>query len=422
MKHPMCLTMLALTLAMLATTSYAAGDGPAATVSGYGTFAYTMSDTDTAEFGRSNQLYGVKKSPVNWVDSNLGVQGTLAANDWLSFTAQGLARKLNTGDWGAELYWAYARAKIGHRWTAMAGRIAAPIYLMSDYRNVGFANTMIRPPQEMYAQVPYDNLDGAALSHQADVGGVNLTTQLVAGSTRQDLTVPGAAPGTHTVLKIHGAKSVNVVAEQGALTLRFSYTQSRLTADNSATIPLTVALNTAGTAYGMPQLNALSDRLAANNKKASFTSAGLVLDRGKLLLQAEAGKRKVDAFIPDTRAWYLLGGHRMGAFMPYVAYASLRSHNSVANIVPAACGADLPASCAVTVRTLAGSVDAVLARGLAAQSTISTGVRWNFAQSASFKAQLDRVRPHSGSGLLINAAPGYHGSTTVCAAGVDFLF
>jgi hypothetical protein len=410
-------------LALAAPAVHAAEDDMAATFSGYGTVAATASSTGMAEFVRANQVRGAGKSPTTSVDSNLGIQGTLAATGWLSFTVQGLARKRETDDWGAELYWAYARAQLGPGWSVMAGRVAAPVFLISDYRNVGFANTMMRPPQEMYAQVPYDNVDGAALSYRTALGDTSVTAQLVAGSAKQALAVAGATPGTHTVLRVHGSKSVNVVAEKGPATLRFSYTRARLTADNSPIDTLTSALDAAGAAYRMPQLNALADDLAANGKQASFASAGIVVDHGRLLLQAEAGRRKVDAFIPDTRAWYVLGGYRFGALLPYAAFAALHSHHSVVNTLPAGCPAGAPAACTPSIRALSAAADGALASaGMVTQSTVSAGVRWNFAQSAAFKAQVDRVRPRHGAGLLANPAPGFAGNVTVYAAGADFLF
>ena len=40
------------------------------------------------------------------------------------------------------------------------GRVGLPVFMISDYRNVGYANTMLRPPAEMYSQVPINSIDG----------------------------------------------------------------------------------------------------------------------------------------------------------------------------------------------------------------------------------------------------------------------
>jgi hypothetical protein len=420
--HPHLL-LLALPLAISTARAETGGFAPTVDMSGYGTAAYTRANTDQAEFGRFNQLGGAKKSPVDGVDSNLGIQGTLTVNDWLSFTGQGLARKLATDRWGADLYWAYAKAQVNKQWSLYAGRVVAPVYMISDYRNVGFANTMIRPPQEMYSQVPFDSIDGASASYRSMLGATNLTVQFAIGNAREKLALQGTAPGSHQTIRAHAFKALNVLAEHGPVTFRLGYAQTDITLDGDPALgALTGALNGAGAGYALPQLNRLADALAVNRKKASFMSVGLALDLDDILVQSEAGKRRTQSAVPDSTSWYVLGGYRFGKFMPYVSYASLKSSNSVSNTVPAACPAGYPDACTPTLQALSAAVSGGLASGLVEQSTTSIGLRWNFSQSAAFKMQFDRVRPRHGSGLLLNATPGFNRDVTVCAAGVDFVF
>jgi hypothetical protein len=56
------------------------------TVSGFGTGALTMTNTDQAEFNRVNQAAGVGKDARPGVDSNLGLQATAKISDSVSFT------------------------------------------------------------------------------------------------------------------------------------------------------------------------------------------------------------------------------------------------------------------------------------------------------------------------------------------------
>lgn len=418
------LALSALILPMAISSAYAeSGDAvPAVTVSGYGTLAYTMTDTNQAEFGRANQFNGAKKSPVNWVDSNFGVQGTAVVTDWLSLTGQGLARKVATDNWGAELYWAYAKVALSRQLSVYVGRVGAPLYMISDYRQIGFANTMMRPPQEMYAMVRFDHMDGAAVNYRAAVGDVNLSAQLVLGSTKDMFSGLGRVSGSTPMLNISGLKILNVVADHGPLTVRLGYAQGNTTLVNSPVDALTAALNGAGAGYALPQLNQLASAIAPVHKRASFTSLGLVFDQNNLLLQSEVGKRKANSFTPDATAWYVMGGYRVGAFLPYVSHVVLKSRHSLTNTVPAQCPAGYPAACAPTLQALSSAVDEGLASALTEQDSTSIGLRWNFSQSADFKMQLDRIRPTSAGGLMINAPRGYNSVVTVLAAGVDFTF
>jgi hypothetical protein len=56
------------------------------------------------------------------------------------------------------------------------GRVVLPAFLISDYQNVGYANTMMRPPIEMYAR-HRSKPDGADINYQHAFGDLNFTTR-----------------------------------------------------------------------------------------------------------------------------------------------------------------------------------------------------------------------------------------------------
>ncbi len=59
------------------------------------------------------------------------------------------------------------------------------------------------------------------------------------------------------------------------------------------------------------------------------------------------------------------------------------------------------------------------------QNTISTGVRWDFAQDVDFKLQFDHTKIRAGSsGGLINLQPGFQpgGTLNLLSITIDFVF
>ena len=388
-------------LAMSAAVSGAwADDSSNITISGFGTAALTRTNTSDAEFARPNQLAGVTTDAKTGVDSNFGIQVTAKANDWLSFTGQGLVRKNVTDNFGAELAWAFAKAKVNDSLSLRLGRVGLPVYMISDYRNVGYANTMLRPPVEMYTQVILESVDGIDGIYQTAVGETNITAQLSYGVTDSD------SRSSYTA-KFKKLSSLNVVLENGPLTLRFGRVDTNVTVDNSANLNLLVG---GLRKYGY---NAAADSIAVQDTKASFTSVGLGLDYKNIVVQAEYGKRKSATLaIPDTSSWYTMFGYRMGAFLPYVVHASAKQ--------------DSP-------RTVAGTPTAgpllaytyganALASASPIQTSNSLGVRWDFHKSAALKLQFDRMSPENGPGTFLNAKPNFAGSVNVFAAAVDFVF
>ncbi|MDE2428115.1 MAG: hypothetical protein KGM99_05260 [Burkholderiales bacterium] len=376
-----------------------ADDGTSITVSGFGTAALTRSNTSDAEFARPNQLAGVTTGAKTGVDSNFGIQATAKVNNWLSFTGQGLVRKNVTDEFGAELAWAFVKAKVSDQLSVRVGRMGLPVYMISDYRNVGYANTMLRPPIEMYSQVILESLDGVDGIYQTAVGDTNVTAQLSYGVTDSD------SRSDYTA-KFRKLSSINVVLENGPFTVRFGRVDTNVTVDNSAN------LNTLVSGLSKYGFTSAANSIAVNDTKASFTSLGLGVDWKNIVVQAEYGKRKSASLaIADTTSWYTMFGYRMGAFLPYFTHASATQ--------------DSP-------RTVAGTPTAgpllaytVGANGLASASPIQTsnsiGMRWDFYKSAALKVQIDRISP-DGAGTFINAKPGFQGPVTVVAAGIDFVF
>lgn len=405
-KRFLAIGMLSMPLAISNAWADDTAAGPTVTISGFGTAAMTWANTDDAQYARYNQASGAGKKGRTGVNSNLGLQAQIGVNDWLSGTVQGLVRKDGQDDYGAELAWAFAKAKISDNFSVRAGRLGVPAFMISEYRNVGYANNFLRPPNELYSQMGFSYMDGADVTYLVAVDDTNFTAQLVVGSSTQ---IAPSSNSTPVHLKGKHMTALNLVAEHGPLTLRFGRVDAKLSLSDSSLLNTLVAgLRTASAA--VPRLGALADAIEVKDKKASFTSVGAGLDWNNIVVQTEYAKRKTDSFLNDSTSWYVMGGYRIGKFVPYYIHADLKDDGSVDNTVPA-----VPA-----LRALSAGVTA-LTKG-AAQSTDTIGLRWNFAPSADLKVQIDRVKPENGAGLLVNAKSGFSRPVTVGAIAVDFVF
>jgi hypothetical protein len=73
------------------------------------------------------------------------------------------------------LEWAYLRWRPWNDLDLRVGRLGLDVFLLSDYRNVGYAYPWMRPPQEFYAPLfPY-HLDGADIAQRFHLGEGFLT-------------------------------------------------------------------------------------------------------------------------------------------------------------------------------------------------------------------------------------------------------
>lgn len=375
-------------------------------ISGFGTLGVAKSNTDEVKFARYNQADGVGDSARLGLDTNLGLQATYKINDWLSGTAQVLTRKATERTFTTDLTWAFLKARINDEVSVRVGRVVVPTFLISDYQNVGYANTMMRPPIEMYGQAPIENSDGADINYQHAIGDLNVTAQAFAGVSRGKLFVSSGAGSTATYRA--PAAGFSVAGEYGPFLLRFAHARADMKINDIQPIN---ALTTTLAGAGFSQLAA--DITFKTGKKIAFTSIGGTMDWNNVVGQAEYAQRRAKeaVYLPDTNAWYAMLGYRFGKVLPYYAHASAKGAGS--SVTPPAALAKVP--------PLNAAVTGLLAS--AEQTSDIVGVRWDFAKQLALKVQVDRVKPGAKSGLLINVpAAGYNKNVTVVAAGLDFVF
>ncbi|MBB3119273.1 porin [Pseudoduganella violacea] len=374
-------------------------------ISGFGTLGVAKSNTDDAQFARYNQAVGVADSPRIGLDSNLGLQASYQFSDQLSGTMQVLTRKNTSPQFTTDLTWAFLKYKINDETSVRLGRVVLPAFLISDYQNVGYANTMMRPPIEMYGQAPIENVDGVDVNWQHGFGDTNVTVQAFVGKSRGKLFIP---TGGGIVAKHQSpAAGFSISAERGPFTVRFGHVQGKIQSDGI--VPINTLTNTLN-GIGFTQL--ADDLTLKERKRIAFTSLGLTMDWNNIVLQAEYAQRRAKqaVYIPDTNAWYVMGGYRIGKVLPYFAHAQYKDAGSSVN-VPAALAAVPPLN--ATVRGLLLSPE---------QSSNLVGVRWDFAKSMALKVQVDRVKPKTKGGSLIFTPTSFKDSVTVVGAAVDFVF
>lgn len=391
---------LTLTLGLAtAGLSAMAADEHTVTVSGFGTAALTKTDTNDAEFVRLNQASGASKQARTGVDSNFGIQASMPLDERFSITVQGLVHKDGSDAYRGELAWAFLKYVASDDVTFRFGRTTPSVYMISDSRNVGYANVMIRPVGEIYKAVPIGSFDGADIMYKHAFDDTVVTAQAGAGVTHYER--PGSSG-----LDFKPLVATQLIAENGPYTFRVGYADSRFSVvDNPALDGLVAALRGTGQA-------AVADAMFYKDVRGRFISTGFGFDQSNFLILAEYAKKKISSrVVADTTSWYAMFGYRYQTLTPFYLHASTHQ--------------DTPRSFASqpTTGALAGltaATNGVIRSGQ--QVTDAIGLRWDFARSAAFKFQIDHVTPKDGPGGFIHATPAFKGAVNVYAAGIDFVF
>ena len=394
------LTPLALTLTAFGANAQSADS--AFSFSGFATLGVVKTNTDQAQYVIPSQIRGADKSASAEVDSKVGVQLTAKANQMFSGTVQLLSKQNGDGNFRPEFEWAYAKAQVLPSLAFRLGRMGGPFFAVSDFRDVGYANTWLRPPMDVYGQVSFSHFDGVDGSYQTTIGGASLTAQLFGG--KSDSTY------TRVKLKYEDIVGVNTSLElDGGVTLRFGHVQGKLTVSSPGLIGLVDILRTTPFA-------SVGNELDATKKKATFTGFGAAYDSGNLILNAEYTMRRTESYVSDTDAWYGTVGYRVQKFTPYVTISQVKfKDGNVNNTVPGG----VP-----SLAGLKGAIDGILAGQRLNQKTTALGVRWDAYRNIALKAQFERVKPE-GSGFFSNLQPGFgtNGmSVNVYSLSVDTVF
>jgi hypothetical protein len=366
--------------------------------SGFGTAGFTITDRSRAEFARSEFLpTGANDTGDVGVDSLFAVQGTVHLTDMFSATTQAMVRRLFSTGFQLDIPVFFVKADLTHDLSFRVGRIQLPAFMSSDYRQVGYSNTWVRPPVEVYGQIPFDSDDGADILYRTTLGPADVSAQAFYGRT--DVNIQGAA------VQSRQNWGVNVNVTVGPLTLRAGRDQSQFTSTSASVNQLLAAISAAG-------FPALANRLTPFNVPFEFTDFGFSYDGTHLTVQGEFDKQTAGGFVASADGEYLLAGYRIGKFTPYGMYAREKITSARTDTTIPQVGALIP---------LAQGVNQLINSIGGDQHTVSAGIRWDFHESVDLKLQIDRVSPQ-GNGLFVNPQPGFHGPVTVGALVLDFVF
>lgn len=378
--------------------------------SGFSTAAYAQSDTNDADVGLVSQPDSIDKGGSFEADSKLGVQVTAKFNDLVSATVQGVAYADLTGDWEPRLDWAYVRVQPVQSLSFRGGYLRAPTFMYSDSVFIGYANTWVRAPLEVYNLSPVYQILGVDATWRTQLGAVTVTVNPYFGES--EVEVPSST--------IDGKDwaGLATTATWGSFQARFGYSQLTLETSSNSTAALTDPLRAIPSSI-CGACASEADRLSIDGTDIENLDVGVQYDDGANFLATEYARLRADGnyLIPDRSAAYITYGRRFGNLMPYATLAGLRRDQDMhSNAIPAT----------GPLAALNAGVNAAIQAGATDQDSYSLGVRYeipsfSIVKGALVKLQFDHIDA-DGKGGLNNVQPGFDGKVNVVSASFDFIF
>lgn len=239
----------------------------------------------------------------------------------LSFAAQMFVD--GTTDYDPQFDWIYVNYAITPSVNISVGRMILPLYMYSDYFDVGYAYQWIRPPDAVYGGG--NNVktgDGIRLTWRSDIGSSwsSLLTVWSAASEQEVLST-----GAPIELSTDNAIGASWEIERRWLTIKMLYSQTYLNADMPIGLNMLIdqRLTNIGVSSGYDVRNPstyfdqqFAEQLEWKDDKATFTSLGIGLDFEHFFSTAEFTNAK---FADDAdnyagnhlRSWYVMVGTRL---------------------------------------------------------------------------------------------------------------
>ena len=162
----------------------------------FGTLAAIGTDNDNIGFRRDyTQDYGANSHWGLGTDSRLGLQLDADFSREFHAAVQWVARNHAGNFIEQNLEWAFLRWRPRDDLDLRLGRLGFDAFLLSDYRNVGYAYPWMRPPSDFYGPLFTYHFDGADLARRFSLGEGYLTLKAYAGHSNDDTLAqqPGAA-------------------------------------------------------------------------------------------------------------------------------------------------------------------------------------------------------------------------------------
>ncbi len=271
-----------------------AADEPQLRLSGFGTLAATRASAPSGWLFRRDATQPVHAGGTRLeTDSLVGIQANYALTPQVEAVVQLQGkRRVATAKTSESLEWAFVAYRPSDDWTVRVGRTSPPVYLLSEYRNVGFAFPSVRPNMEMYGGLSVGALDGFDVSRSWSGESARWQAKGFVGNGR--IRTPGTdgrADGDFRLDTVHG---MTLQYESNGLLLQGTMARTRVDLGNAYFGDVLQQGLTQLQLLGHPQLAqeaaALASQLDPKRAPVNYMALGATYDRDEWLLSAEMAR------------------------------------------------------------------------------------------------------------------------------------
>jgi len=359
--------------------------------SGFGTAGVAHSTEDQADFTSDFQAskgVGASHSTSFNPDSRLALQVDARFSDDFSAVVQVASEYAVDDSFKPLVTLAHVKYRFSPAFAVRAGRINAPLYMLSESQRIGYSTPWVRPPYEVYNYLL--QMDGVEGVYGFNLGDTAIALQGFYGRINSE------------TVDVDNFRGLSVTADHGFHSFRASYIKGNVKYSTD-TIEALFGLYT----RLLPQAAA---RLDPRDMQGSFTGLGYAYDPGNWFLRTEVIQADyAPSLAGKTTSGYLSAGYRVGTLTPSLTFA----HVDVSDL-------DAPGAA-----DRLGLLNQAVAQNNASRHSYTASLRWDVVDNIDVKFQASHIKNHAGSyGDMANYQPGFvpGGSYNLISASVDFVF
>ncbi|TXI88695.1 MAG: hypothetical protein E6Q34_11990 [Burkholderiaceae bacterium] len=353
-------------------------------------------------------------------DTQASIQMTVNPHGNLKGVVQLISKKDVDGSNKPTVEWAYLSYPITSEIDFKVGRTVAPIFIMSDYRNLSYAQTTARPQSEMYQVNPITFQDGVTARWDKKVGSGNLQVEGFFGKTK--VSVAGGD------VDLNRVKGLSAKWGQDSWSVRTGYSWYEASL-NAPTVEANIASLKAIPSVACTNCASVIAAVAPTKGiTATISTIGATYDDGEWIGQAEWSKRDTNSVvIASVSGWNILAAKRIGDFTPFIGTGRYQFEAARPTLAP---GPFATPAVKVQLNYLNQSY---IGTGDSSRDVNSVGVRWDFAKNLALKLQYEMAKmkyPAIGAsnGLysyetsLLGKPSGFDGKVSMLTVNLDFVF
>ena len=263
-------------------------------------------------------------------DSKFGLQITADVFEDMQAVAQVLATGADE-NYDMDVEWAYLDYSINNNVSLRGGKVKEPVFLISDYFEVGYAYPWIRPPEEVYNNNPINTIVGMEALFTAQYGRTTVIFQPYLGSNSE------AVPGYNGAVTFDATNFFGAAIQVSSPSFTFQASTLKTDVSTVGYIPVNAGVFEGnpfngpqpGTSTSPPTPSPLPYLNASASGEAELSSVGFSFDISNFVGYAEYVTRdisgSVEGLFPDQDGWYATFGYRAGKFLPHITVASVEA-------------------------------------------------------------------------------------------------